>query len=311
MAESQSLSSLVLIACHGEWVGRSVESVLEQHGYSVLRVESGARVLQLVRSINPDALILDSALEDVGGIELCSALRSDPFFDAAIPIFITAPAPVSNRIRAAAHEAGAWDFCSHPLDVRTLLLKLETFLRARRHLRASFESSLLDPITGLYSERGLLHWAEKIGARAARNHEPLACLALTTRDGTDAGRSAMALSATLTHLADVCRSHARKSDIVGYVGESRFAILAPETDGSGARQFIDRLQRTLRPSLPDDIVDGSSNEELQVGFYAVSDFGTAGIDAGDVVRRAERALSFVSLQGSRHGAFSYDELPQS
>lgn len=301
---------LVLIASHGEWIGRSVESVLELNNYTVVRVESGRRALDLARRTNPDVLILDSALAEMGGIEVCKALMVDPLFDPSVPIFITSPAPVSNRIRAAAYEAGAWDFCSQPLDVETLLLKMETFLRARRRLEERQATSLLDTLTGLYSERGLQHWAAQLGARAMRNHEPFACIAVTPSTAPNAKAAGTPVSATLSYLADVCRAQSRKSDVVGYVGDGRFAILAPGTDGAGARQFIGRLQKALEGDAQPAGQAGSS--ALLAGFCAVSDLSSAGIDPPEVVRRASSALLHAQGQGLWSGqAISFDELPVS
>src|SRR4051812_8891313 len=244
MVDLSKRPMLVLIASHGEWVGRSVESVLELNGFTVLRVAGGRRALDLARRVNPDAVLLDDSLTEMGGVEVCRALRDAPLFDHSIPVFVTSPAPASNRVRLAAYEAGAWDFCSQPLDVETLLLKMTTYVRARRRLEDVQATSLIDPLTGLYSVYGLQQWAEQLGARAARNHEPFACVALTSNTVLD-GPSGKPASADLTYMADVCRSMSRKSDVVGYVGESRFAIIAPDTNEVGARQFVDRLQRAV------------------------------------------------------------------
>jgi PleD family two-component response regulator len=299
---------LVLIASHGEWIGRSVESVLELNNYTVVRVESGRRALDLARRTNPDVVILDSALAEMGGIEVCKALKVDPLFDPSVPIFITSPAPVSNRIRAAAYEAGAWDFCSQPLDVETLLLKMETFLRARRRLEETRVTSLLDTLTGLYSERGLQHWAAQLGARAVRNHEPFACIAVTPTTVSN-GTAGKPVSATLSDLADICRAQSRKSDVVGYVGDGRFAILAPGTDGAGARQFIGRLQKAVERDVA--LAGAGSPDALHAGFCAVSDFSTAGMEPLEVVRRAESALAHAQGQGLGGRPLSFDELPVS
>ena len=305
MAQHPPRPALVLMASHGDWVGRSVESVLEMNEYSVLRVDSGRRALEMARRTNPDMLILDSALSDMNGIEVCAALVADPSFDPTVPIFLTAPAPVSNRVRMAAYEAGAWDFCSQPLDVQTLLLKMKTFLRARRRFAERQSTSLLDDMTGVYSEKGLRHLAAQLGARAVRNHEPLTCIAvISTASRSAAGRST---SAELNFLADVCRSQSRKSDVVGYVGDGRFAILAPGTDGPGARQFIGRLQKAL---AADDATGGEeSRNAIHAGYCAVSDLSTAGLDANEVVRRAESALQHSVGMGRSGGALSFDELP--
>jgi PleD family two-component response regulator len=313
MVELSKRPRLVLIASHGEWVGRSVESVLELNGFTVLRVAGGRRALDLARRVNPDALLLDDTLSEMGGVEVCRALRDDPLFDHSIPIFVTSPAPASNRVRLAAYEAGAWDFCSQPLDVETILLKLNTYVRARRRLEDVQASSLIDPLTGLYSTFGLQQWAEQLGARASRKHEPLACVAVTTNtisSGTLAGKPA---STELTYMADMCRAQSRKSDIVGYVGESRFAILAPDTDESGARQFVDRLTRAVTRTSPSSDPDEAFTG-LHAGFYAVQDFSTAGVDAHDVVRRAKAALQHAQkqMEGKRtSGAFNFSELPVS
>jgi GGDEF domain-containing protein len=249
----------------------------------------------------------------MGGVDVCRALRDDPLFDHSIPVFVTSPAPASNRVRLAAYEAGAWDFCSQPLDVETLLLKLNTYVRARRRLEDVQASSLIDPLTGLYSLYGLQQWAEQLGARASRKHEPLACLAVTTNTVSTGSPSGKPASTELTYMADICRAQSRKSDIVGYVGESRFAILAPDTDETGARLFVDRLTRAVTktsPAMePDDVFTS-----LHAGFYAVRDFSTAGVDAGEVVRRAKAALQHAQkqMEGKRtSGAFSFSELPVS
>lgn len=306
MAQSQSRPVLVLIASHGEWIGRSVESVLESNGYTVVRVDNGRRALDLARRTEPDALILDAELSEMGGIDVCRALMVDPLFDPSVPIFITAPAPASNRVRAAAYEAGAWDFCSQPLDVETLLLKLQTFLRARRRSEESRAASLLDSMTGLYSERGLEHWATQLGARAFRNHEPFACVAVTP-SSTQSLSASGPMSATLNYLADLCRTQSRKSDVVGYVGDGRFAILAPDTDDAGARQFIGRLQRALETESA--ATGAGMPNAFHAGFYAVSDLSAAGVDPTEVVRRAESALEHARDNGLQGQPLSFDDLP--
>lgn len=307
MVELRNRQPLVLIASHGEWVGRSVESVLELNDYAVLRVDGGRRALDLARHVSPDALIVDTALSDIDGIKVCRALTDDPLFDHATPIFITSPAPASNRVRTEAFEAGAWDFLTQPLDIESVLLKMATFLRARRRLADAEATSLIDPMTGLYSARGLRHWAAQLGARASRNHEALACVVVTsnTPDSTASGKP---VSAALSYMADLCRAKSRKSDVVGYVGESRFAILAPDTDEAGARQFVGRLQRALERTVGGTDAEGQT--ALHAGFYAAADFSASGVDAGEVVDRAEAALQYAIAGGSGRDALSFDDLPR-
>jgi PleD family two-component response regulator len=305
MAEPLIRQPLVLVASHGEWVGRSVESVLGLNGYNVLRVEGGRRALDVARQTSPDALILETGLSEIDGISVCRALSRDPLFDQSTPIFVTSPAPASNRVRTEAFEAGAWDFSTHPFDVEIIQLKLATFLRARRRIADAQSASFIDPLTGLYSARGLSHWAAQIGARASRNHEPLACVVVTTTAVGTAAGAGQPVSVALTSMAELCRSKSRKSDIVGYVGESRFAILAPETDEMGARQFVGRLKEALGSSLPHADVERS----LHAGFYAVADFAASNVEPTEVVGRAETALRHALSGGAGAVPLSFDDLP--
>jgi PleD family two-component response regulator len=303
MLESRQHPAVILLASHGEWMGRSVESVLALNGYAVLRVDSGRRALAIARATPPDALILDSALPDMGGVEVARALSTDPLFDLSTPVVITAPSPVSNGVRVAAYQAGVWEFCIQPVDTESLLLKLGTFMRARQSQSRS-ESPMIDPLTGLYSAFGLQHVAEQLGARAARMHEALGCVVVTSDAIPDHGY-AKSSSVVLAEMAQVCRSQSRKSDVIGYVGDQRFAILTPQTDRAGVRGLVSRLEAACRTG-------GPPAHELRLhSGYAVPDFSQVEIDASEIVRRASRALEFAQSDGNSGFSSGYEELPVS
>jgi PleD family two-component response regulator len=300
---------LVLVASGGEWVGRSFENVLESNGYTVVRVESGRRALELARRTNPDALLLDDSLPDIGAVEVCRALRDDPLFNRATPIFITAAAAQASRARAAAYAAGVWDYCTLPVDVETLLAKLGTFVRARREIDTVRSKSLFDRLTGLYTEYGLQHWVEQLGARALRKREAIACIVVAPDVSAMEGGSVTAEQSNdaLAEITDVCRSQARRSDILGYLGESRVAILAPDTDVAGVQRLIDRLQHAIEQS-PGRSRSGSRTQTLRAGYCAVSNLAASNLTPGDLVRRAETALAYAPRGGFESPAVNFDEV---
>jgi PleD family two-component response regulator len=306
MNESRSPAPLVLIASGGEWVGRSLENVLESNGYAVLRVEAGRRAIELARRTNPDALLLDDSLPDIGAVEVCRALRDDPLFNHATPIFITAAAQHANRVRAGAYAAGAWDYCTLPVDVETLVAKLGTFVRARREVDALRSRALFDRLTGLYTEQGLQQWVEQLGARALRKHEPIACVVVAPAPAAPEGPSASAdqWNEALAEITDICRTESRRSDILGYLGDSRVAILAPDTDQAGVRRLIDRLteaaDRAASVAKP-----GRRSSSIRAGYCAVSNLAAANLAPGDLVRRAETALEYAPFGRS---VVSFDEV---
>ncbi|HEX8944323.1 MAG TPA: response regulator [Gemmatimonadaceae bacterium] len=310
---------LVLIASDGEWEGRSLESVFELNGYSVIRVERGRRALELARRTPLDALFLDAGLADMGGVEVCRALRDDPLFDHATPIVITSSVPAAHRVATAAFAAGAWEYCSQPIEVETLLLKLGTFIRARRALRDAEAGLLIDPSTGLFTSSGLVQWAKQLSARAVRKREPIACVAVMpqTMSDTRVWSSGEHASEEITNeilnhdalarVVDVCREEARRSDVIGYLGQSRLGILAPDTDAEGAQMFVGRLTRALEKAVPSE---GRSKAFLHAGYCAIADLSAVDVEPTEMLRRAEIALDHAQVPLYEHVALNFDSITE-
>src|SRR6185503_20560954 len=209
---------LVLVASKGDWAGRSFESVLKVHGYAVQRTTSGGAALDLARVSPPDVVIIEEQLDDLHATEFCRLLREDAFLGRAIPVIVTASGGTAPRDRMAVYAAGAWDYCSQPLDVEVLLLKLDTFVDARRTMKELHAGSLLDAATDLYSTHGMRRWSRELSARAVRGHEPLACVALTAaeRRGGRKGKRVAVRRGPGARRGDLIRKNRRSPDVVGH-----------------------------------------------------------------------------------------------
>jgi DNA-binding response OmpR family regulator len=310
--ETSSPRPIVLIACLDRLMGRSLETVFEQRGFTVQRTESGARALNFARRTEHDVVLLVEGLKDLAAEHVCRALRDDPLFDSATPIVLTSATPITQSMRTGAYSAGAWEYCSQPLDLETLFLKLGTFLRARRDLELAQSKCLMDPASGLYTSFGLHQVAEQLGARAARKHEAFACVAVSPEETGLRTTDELAVRGTVSEFAEVAnifRAQARKSDIVGHMGGSRLAILAPDTDGAAARRLVERLQRELDASL--ELSPVSGRLRLRAGYCAVADFSAADFDPVELVHRATSALDHVPIDGVGEPILDYEDLPLS
>jgi DNA-binding response OmpR family regulator len=295
---------MLLIATESEWAGRSLESVLMIHGYSVLRTQSGRAALELARRTKPDAVILDQHMHEVGGIEVCRLLRDDVTFDAATPVVVIAGSPASQAERSAAYAAGAWTFCTQPLDPDILVQELATFLRAKRAISAVRDSSLVDATTGLLNTPGLERWAEQLTARAVRKREPLACVVLMAPDEFSPEEAEAAAAA----FVEQSRAHMRQSDIVGVTSDGRLALLAPDTDGKGVLGLIQRLRTALDVAAV-AAPSGRTSAGFRAGYYAVEDFA-AGVPApSELLRRATQAVDHVGRIPSGDLALSFSQVP--
>jgi PleD family two-component response regulator len=299
-----------LIGFGDEWMSRSMESVFEGNGYNVTRVSFGSQALKQARTRRFDVIMLEERMDGLTGVEICIALRDDPLFDHATPIVIVSSAHSTLPGRTAAYAAGAWEWCHQPVDVDALFLKLKTFLRARKELASAQARALMDPASGLYTPFGLQQLAEQLEARAVRKHEAFACLAFSSRSTGDGPHRAKADEThAFADLAHLVREQARKSDIVAQTGESRLALLAPDTDAAGARMLVARLQRQL--DAASKRAGPTASVGLSAGYCAVSDLAAANLGLNELVQRAESALAHVAVSGQNEAVVSFDEIPVS
>src|SRR5207248_1153966 len=107
MTDDKPRGLTALIGCSDEWLCRSLQSVFEEKSYVTTRSTSGKKALQLARRGDFDVLMLDQRMEDLGGADVCIALRDDPLFDHATPIVIISSAHATLQSRTEAYAAGA------------------------------------------------------------------------------------------------------------------------------------------------------------------------------------------------------------
>jgi two-component system cell cycle response regulator len=279
---------LVLIANDQEWSARSLESILAPKGYAVVRAYTGYQALERARTSQPDIVILDAQMPDLHGIEVCRQLKDDPRFSPTVPILITTAGPSGRTQRIEAYQAGAWEFLGQPLDGEALLLKLETFVRAKLEVDRVRDESLLDQVTGLYNMRGLSRRAREIASEAFRRKHALACVvfvpeseALTQGAVEDTGR----------------RVAAALGEALRRIGRLEFAVIAPATGPEDAVRLVERLRQTVE-TQPIPLNGHSTTVELRAGYYAVRDFAKSNIDATEMLLRATTALRTLKEEGT-------------
>ena len=300
---------LVLIANDQEWSARSLESILGQQGYAVVRAHTGRQAIDLAWRTRPDAILIDSGMPDIAGLEVCRLLRRDARFSPSTPIIVTTSGPSARNERLEAYRAGAWEYCTEPIDTDALLLKLENFIASKRELDQCHDDSLLDRETGLYNVRGLTRRAQEIGADASRRQAPLACVAVSAAPNAGADQSTMSEDAhrMAEHLGSIFRRTARVSDVVGHLGRSEFGIIAPATAANGAVRLVERIQAMVEAE-PITTQEGDKPLHIRAGYAAVPNFAESSVDAVELLLRAATALRHV--KGSEGpGITSFEDVP--
>jgi two-component system phosphate regulon response regulator PhoB len=109
---------------------RSLSYILEAAGYQVQVVGSGEEALRIFPDMRPDLVLLDTALPDFSGFEVCRRMRASAVVPQPAVVILTAETGESERV--AGFEVGADDFVSKPFSLRELMLRIEIRLRARQ-----------------------------------------------------------------------------------------------------------------------------------------------------------------------------------
>jgi two-component system response regulator MprA len=94
-------------------------------GYEAETAENGQAGLTKVATLRPDAVVLDVAMPDIDGLQLCRRLRQS---GNRVPVLmLTARDTVADRIDGL--DAGADDYLVKPFDVGELKARLRALLR--------------------------------------------------------------------------------------------------------------------------------------------------------------------------------------
>jgi two-component system response regulator MprA len=103
----------------------ALRRALALEGHAVDVTGFGRDALALIRTAQPDALILDRMLPDIDGIEVCERVRSDV---GGLPILmLTARDGIDDRVSGL--DAGADDYLVKPFALDELLARVRALLR--------------------------------------------------------------------------------------------------------------------------------------------------------------------------------------
>jgi DNA-binding response OmpR family regulator len=129
----------VLIAEDDRDIAALIQHALEKAGYAAEVVDSGARAISAIARRVPDVMILDLMLPELGGLDVCRAVRADRGTASVPIIMVTARAEESDRVVGL--EIGADDYVTKPFSPKELVARVGALLR--RTARAPAPESAL------------------------------------------------------------------------------------------------------------------------------------------------------------------------
>jgi diguanylate cyclase (GGDEF)-like protein len=297
---------LALLADHRETRSQWLVRLLEDAGYGVLREQSGRNASERVSAAPPDLIVIASVLPDMDGIELCRALRAGGGISRSTPIFVTFGEAATREQRLAALRAGAWECLAPPHDTEEILLKANAYVGAKREADRARSEGLLDPATGLYNRQGLARRARELGSQAVREHAALGCVVLAVDIAAGpAGARGDDVARAVACWVSALNAEARLSDVLGRLGATEFAVLAPGTNAAGARRLAERLSAIIEANAGPAPEGGEPTRpfatrpvvQVRCGYDAVANMGYAPIEPIELLTRASAALRTGRAEG--------------
>ncbi|MBN2424272.1 MAG: response regulator [Calditrichaceae bacterium] len=106
-----------------------VEYVLSKEKFKIQRFNTGEEVLNKIRVLPPDLLLLDLMLPGVDGLDVCRKLKSDPDLSSIPIIMLTAKGEESDIVTGL--ELGADDYIPKPFSPKVLAARVKAVLRRK------------------------------------------------------------------------------------------------------------------------------------------------------------------------------------
>ena len=132
-------------------IRKTVESILNEHGYEATGISSPLQALSLVFQIKPDLILCDIAMPELDGYEICTMLRSSSAFRQTPIVMLTGIDGFIDRVQA--RMAGATDYFTKPFGENELLMLVEKYIGpgyppphlSKKLLGRELESKLEEP----------------------------------------------------------------------------------------------------------------------------------------------------------------------
>ena len=115
----------VLVVDDDAAVRQSLSTALSRDGYEVLAADGGGAALAELTAASVDAIVLDVAMREPNGLEVCRRLRSRG--DRTPILMLTARDLIDDRV--AGLDAGADDYLAKPFALAELRARLRALLR--------------------------------------------------------------------------------------------------------------------------------------------------------------------------------------
>lgn len=277
----------IVVAEDDDAIAHMVSMTLGDAGFLCLRAQDGEEALRLVRTHDPDLLVLDVMMPRLDGHEVARRLKADVMWSRTPILMLTALASVENQVEGI--EAGADAYLPKPFDLRELQAKVKALIRATRRERDR------NPTTDLPGSRAIDDHLDAL----FKAHKPVTVLHVDAigwdayADNVGFARAEDAARAIGRLVLDEARAASDGSAFVGHLGGSDFIVVtAPSTGEALARRLVERSE-ALMTQLSE--LGGGAKAPVLVVAVAPTE-GTR--DSVEIGKRLGQAMKMAKAAGT-------------
>ena len=292
---AEGIPFIVAIVDHDAATRGNIAAHLAAAGYRVLEFESGTEARRLLREYPWDLLVVERALPDGDGAELCRELKAANTDFESRYVIVTLEESARTQYSHIL-DLGADGVASKPIAPEELVAKIRAGKRiidlSKKLLTANKELARLsqtDDLTELYNRRHFLDQLLRMFDQSVRYQRPLSLAVIDIDDfkevndtwGHGAGDEVLrVVSERLAHSA-------RSTDLVARYGGDEFAVAAPETNSEEALAFARRIVETVAGS---PVSVGECAIQVHVSIGIASAPNDALETAMELIHTADKAL---------------------
>jgi diguanylate cyclase (GGDEF)-like protein len=268
-----------------------VQSLLKGKGLQTFKLQEPQRFWEVLKTAQPDLLILDIEMPEVDGLSLCQLVRNDYQWSWLPILFLTSHTDVHTLQRA--FSAGADDFITKPIQPEQFVIRVMNRLQRTRLYRNQIE---IDLLTGIANRHGGTRNFDQLLDLAIQSQQPL-CLAtldldhfkvVNDRYGHEVG------DRVLHEFGEFLKRKCRSGDVLARWGGEEFIV---GMLGLSRNKGVERISHILADWRSQSLktLDGRS---IQISFSAgIAQYPLDGLDFQVLYRTADAALYKAKAAG--------------
>jgi diguanylate cyclase (GGDEF)-like protein len=263
--------------------------VLRNSQMRVQTLSDSSQLFEVMRSFNPEVVLLDMSMPEVTGLELAQMIRLNDEWLRVPIIYLSAETDI-NRQMDALIKAGD-DFITKPISDNALTAAVFSHVQRARSLSLVLSR---DSLTGLLKHADIKEQVALEVERSLRSGNPASVVMLdldhfkqvNDQYGHAAGDN------VIRSLANLMRQRLRRIDSLGRYGGEEFVAVLPDCDLEQARQIFDEIRQRFS-ALRFHAGSKVFNVSMSAGI-SVTDGQS---NAAALLERADQALYEAKHQG--------------